>query len=78
MSKYAVKYCGGCNPRYDRAAAVKRLEKTLGEKLSAARPGVSYERVFVVCGCMARCADTTGFSAKEFILVDEHNFQNVI
>ena len=49
----AVKYCGGCNPRYDRVAAVRRLEERLGEPLPAAQPGVDYDEVFVICGCSA-------------------------
>ena len=27
----AVKYCGGCNPRYDRVALVRELERRLGQ-----------------------------------------------
>ena len=66
----AVKYCGGCNPRYDRIAAVRELEKRLGRPLPAARPGVWYQAVYVVCGCTARCADVSALAAQRFILVD--------
>lgn len=58
MDKRAVaglRYCGGCNPRYDRVAAVERMRARLpAVELRPAGPG---ERaVLVVCGCPARCA----------------------
>lgn len=65
MGKRAVKYCGGCNPRYDRAALVKALEDRLGQTLSLAGPGCRYDEVFVVCGCPARCADVSELSAEQ-------------
>ena len=29
--KIGIKYCGGCNPRYNRTAVVSRLKKDVGE-----------------------------------------------
>ena len=35
-----IKYCGGCNPRYDRVAAARRLEAAFpGLTFTPARPG---------------------------------------
>ena len=67
----AVKYSGGCNPRYDRVAAVRRLEARLGELLPAAQPGVCYDEIFVICGCSARCADVSQLSAQRLVWVTE-------
>ena len=64
--KIGVKYCGGCNPRYDRVEAVERLK--------AAFPGVSFvtsqecgtvELLVAVCGCSARCVSVSEFQAVE-------------
>lgn len=50
-----LRYCGGCNPRYDRVAAVERLRARLpAVELRPAAPG--QEAALVVCGCPARCA----------------------
>ena len=39
-TEIGVRYCGGCNPRYDRVALVRRLEGLLpGMALVPARPG---------------------------------------
>lgn len=70
MGRYAVKYCGSCNPRYDRTALVKRLELQLGEALLPCREGEVYGRLYVICGCAARCVDTTKLSAKHLYVID--------
>lgn len=51
-----VKYCGGCNPRYDRASLVTQLkndlpEYTFTESLDEA------DISLIVCGCASACAD---------------------
>jgi DNA-directed RNA polymerase subunit L len=37
--KYGVKFCGGCNPRYQRKEALEEIEKALKEI-------VEFEKVF--------------------------------
>ena len=45
-----VRYCGGCNPRYDRVAAVRNLEARCPHiRLLPAGPGQGL--VLLVCGC---------------------------
>lgn len=59
-----VRYCGGCNPRYDRVAAVRQLARLLpGYELGPAQPGETYPAAVVVCGCPARCAGTADLDA---------------
>ncbi len=75
--KIAVKYCGGCNPYYDRVAEVEKLRREFPEaefvgageyeggdlSESAAKPDL----VLVVCGCQAACAEhrrLTGINGK--------------
>lgn len=57
--RIAVKYCGGCNPRYDRPGFRTRLEARLAgraEFVNASAEG-PFDLVLVVCGCTAACAD---------------------
>ena len=68
--KRAVKYCGGCNPRFDRAALVRTMEKRWGEPLPPARPGEDYDEVYVICGCSACCADTSQLTARRLIWLE--------
>lgn len=51
-----VRYCGGCNPRYDRVALMKRLQSFFPEEtFAAAQPGVRHPALVVVCGCPNQC-----------------------
>jgi hypothetical protein len=53
-----IKYCGGCNTRYDRGAFVGQLGKEFpGIELLYANAGFTEaDIVLVVCGCPAKCA----------------------
>lgn len=55
--KIAVRYCGGCNPWYQRGASVRELQKKFPKlQLLNFDPAEVYQAVLVVCGCPARCA----------------------
>lgn len=52
-----VRYCGGCNPRYDRVAVVKRLQPFFpAVSFVPAQSGIRYAAVLLVHGCPSRCA----------------------
>lgn len=60
--KIFVKYCGGCNPRYDKAELVGKLRNDL--------PGHSFSETYddpdvslIVCGCPSACADKSTAAA---------------
>lgn len=61
-----LKYCGGCNPTYDRVALVAQLEKRLYGKVQFVSP----ERkevglILAVQGCSTACADLSAFQGLE-------------
>lgn len=67
-----VKYCGGCNPRYDRVGLIRRLERGYpGTAFVPARPGEGCDLLLVVCGCAARCADVTGLEASRTLVLSQ-------
>lgn len=52
-----IRYCGGCNPRYDRVALAGELARALpGADFPPAEAGQPYDAAVVVCGCATRCA----------------------
>lgn len=63
--RVALRYCGGCNPRFDRGDVVRRLQGEYTdlclEPLQADRP---YLGVLVVCGCAAQCAQQEDLSEQ--------------
>lgn len=89
MKKVGLKYCGGCNPRYDRVALVRYIERRCGDKLEFVDPrtdGIHF--ILAVHGCEVSCANLKPFagipirhvsgigSAEEFIeeiLQDDNN-----
>jgi hypothetical protein len=64
-----VKYCGGCNPGYNRSGLVGRIAKDFPEFniLCEMPAGEKADFVLVVCGCPVRCAsheELWGLSGK--------------
>ena len=63
--KIGIKYCGGCNPRYDRTNIAQRLREDLPEsEIVSAAPEREMDYVVVVCGCKSACALVDGLSGK--------------
>ena len=70
--KVGIRYCGGCNPRYDRAAMVKRLCGEHPEwEADIAREGVHYDLLLVIGGCGSCCAAYTQFEADQVMKIWE-------
>ena len=63
MKKLFVRYCGGCNPEYDRVAAVMRLAEDGGFGMTAEK-GEAELRI-AVSGCPRRCAGKQSEDLRE-------------
>lgn len=51
-----IKYCGGCNPTYQRRSIVTRAQEEFPHvQFFAYDPTISYDLVVVICGCMEEC-----------------------
>lgn len=54
--RIGIKYCGGCNPFYDRKAEVEKLEQNLKDiRFEPVQHGGNYDRLLLVCGCPRAC-----------------------
>jgi 4-hydroxybutyrate CoA-transferase len=53
-----VKYCGGCNPRYDRSGLIQLIRDDFSgvNIVYEAPPAAEADFMLVVCGCSVRCA----------------------
>jgi hypothetical protein len=68
--KIGVKYCGGCNPNYDRVALVRQIEERLRGKASLARAdSKGIDVVLAVEGCSTACADLSPFAGQEIRVI---------
>jgi len=61
--KTALKYCGGCNPRYDRGAFLTELRADFPQ-LTVVDAAETPDFVLVLCGCPSRCADHGGLEGR--------------
>ena len=79
--RIGIKYCGGCNPVYNRGRQVKRLQEQFPEHDFdfAAGDMRECEIGLVVCGCVRACASVDGIEPKKklFLLPTERSFSEV-
>ena len=72
MLKIGIKYCGGCNPYYDRVDLVRQIENRLDgivEFVSPANDDV--DLVLAVEGCNTACADLSLFDGKNIRIITQ-------
>lgn len=68
--RVGLKYCGGCNPRYDRVALAEDIKARLGRELEWASPGEGdLDFVLAIEGCLTACADLSPFEGLEIRII---------
>lgn len=67
--KCGVRFCGGCNPRYDRGNALEEIKKSLSDvEFEYACEGVTYDVILVIGGCTNCCASYEQFKTREGVI----------
>lgn len=60
-----IKYCGGCNSRYDRVKFVNSIKEKFSHiNFCSVEKQKEVDYLLVVCGCGATCASTQGIKSK--------------
>lgn len=80
IMEISIKYCGGCNPRYDRAALVEMLKKENPDVIfSYADENKETDFLLVICGCTATCAlyDTLKSRHGLILVSNEVTFEQI-
>ena len=68
--KIGIKFCGGCNPRYDRGSQTAALKERLKEvQWISGDDSQVCDFWLIICGCSRACVSTETLSAKQKILV---------
>ncbi len=71
IMKVSFKFCGGCNPNYDRLKALDNLIKKHPEwEVNYDYENNCNDKCIVICGCKRACADISKIKAKQVIVVD--------
>ncbi|MEG2324054.1 MAG: hypothetical protein RSA73_06020 [Anaerovoracaceae bacterium] len=79
--KCGVRFCGGCNPRYDRGKALQEIEdKIKNVDFVHATEGVSHDFLLVIGGCTNCCAAYEQFETKNGVLKiwDESHIDGIL
>jgi hypothetical protein len=65
--KCGVRFCGGCNPRYDRGASYESIKDRLAGKVEfeIAEEDVLYDLILVIGGCTNCCASYNQFKSLD-------------
>ena len=77
--RVGLKYCGGCNPEYDRVSLVKHIEERLQGRVKFVSPESEGVRLsLAVEGCSTACADLSAFQGLKIWIItkieDEDEF----
>jgi hypothetical protein len=68
--RVGLKYCGGCNPEYDRVALVQHIEESLQGRVKFVSPeSEGIELLLAVEGCSTACADLSAFQGMEIQVI---------
>lgn len=76
--KVGIKYCGGCNPKYEREETLNNLIKRHKDWIIQDETAKDNDICLVICGCERACANKEGIVAKKIITLSSPlDFENI-
>lgn len=67
--KCGVKFCGGCNPHYQRGDAYRRIASDMPEiDFEYAEENAEYDALLVIGGCTACCPAYNQYTVKSDVI----------
>jgi len=81
MKKIGIKYCGGCNPFYERVEMIQRVQSLLKDRFIFSVDDLRDSDIMVfVSGCPRACADkhSGNFEASSLSILGEDDFESLI
>ena len=72
MLRVGIKYCGGCNPGYDRVALADYIKNSLHGRVEfVPLDSEIIDMVLAVEGCKTCCADLSPFEGKQIHFISQ-------
>lgn len=69
--KAGIKYCGGCNPGYNRSETVSQIISIYPEiEFEPAKQDTYYDFILIINGCSRSCAGHEGLKASNKIFIN--------
>ena len=78
---FGVKYCGGCNPRYNRTTFFDKVKERCPDvEFQYIQPEVCYDQLIVICGCTSKFADISQIqvTGETFKISEENQLEQLI
>ncbi len=75
-----VKYCGGCNPRYDRKKIVDRIKEDFNDvNIITQRDKMTCDFAVIIAGCTSACVNHDNIEGRcgKFIIKDIKDYLNL-
>ena len=77
--KIGVKFCGGCQSRYERGQLYELVRTEVSDAdFEYANDNIMYDILLVISGCHIKCADITRYTANITIHIDSWNYKNAV
>jgi hypothetical protein len=72
MITVAIKYCGGCNPGYDRVALADFIKNSLHGRVEfVSLDSEVIDLILAVEGCKTCCADLSSYEGKQIHFITQ-------
>lgn len=80
MLSIGIKYCGGCNPKYDRRKFKQKLEEKFMCTFETAMEDKVYDIIIVLCGCTSACAEhyNLKFKYEKILIRSEKDYIKIV
>lgn len=77
--KVFIKYCGGCNPRYDRVKELDNFKRKYKDIEFTYDYDNDVDICLIVCGCNSACADVSFIdkNIKTYIIKSKHELEDI-
>lgn len=78
--KIGVKFCGGCNPNYERAKIVKRIRMEFPQvAIEPIQEGNTYDLILLISGCHAECLSVAAWQqiAPTLSIYQEKDYEKI-
>lgn len=74
--KIGIKFCGGCNPKYDRKALLDKIrEKFTDVNFQYFIPSDKYDLIWIISGCKSQCVDIDEITENtpKYLITTDYN-----
>ncbi len=72
---FGIKYCGGCNPGYDRLELIDSIKTGLGEQIQwTSFEDSRADKVLIICGCSTQCAEVEHIPQEKRVWIHTPDF----